>query len=1419
MNFRVEQEAIASGKRYRATFFKSGDPSAVVDVTGAGAFIYQHNSIDQRVPYSNPISRASLTVSLWIQDSNFDTDITQVIFDSISEKLHKVRLEIMDGLGVWQKEWEGYVIRDLCNREETEYPYRLTLVARDTTQIVGDFDTSQTEYNGTLIETIAPILGSTGLGDGVKTLTNFVNDSLPSLTDDYLSQTFFNTKQLADIGADGEVKPISKIEALTRLLKNNNLILFQRGGYWWLVNLSAVYYQQDVTEYDFDGVPQGTSSIESLTAFDVLRQSTKGNLPIPKTITFEYRHNGALFDLSFLEDFQITLPETSRTFSQYFESDGTQKVNITGQVATVTANADDDVFAYISIKAGSVYYNQSTGTWGADFSRYAIKLETGGIPNVPDEYPYSATFSLRTVNVPDPITADSLEVKFYTATDIENDIAYNSNWSALDCRIINNGEFSGNSVTYKKELSGNVSYDYPVTVVYYGDRITYTGKSGFKSNSLDYIIGGWKKRSLSMTGQSFTNLLINDIAGYYDDAKQFMQVDALEGVRIFTRFDYEGETYFVIGSTIDCVQGTSSVTAIEIGDTIFDGDNDEVGDRPDVPIGILSGALEGVETTGLVPERRIDKSEQLVANLTSGQSNLILNVSGDTTVVRVNLNQEATINFLGFKLENENYTGSQRLRDGQEILIIFNSPDIPQNIIMGGGGSGFEPILVAESSTAVRRAKNLVATFKRILVDGVYYWLKIFESAIPSEPEEPAPPIISAPVFSPRGGQYLNPQTVEIINTEDGADIFYTDDDGVPDTPYTGALNIADDTTLTAVAIKNGVSSSEVTEQYQILGYVVSAVVFSPTGGTYQTNVLVSLSTATAGANIYYTVNGSTPDSGSTLYTGAVTVSSTTTIKAIAILTVASIEYSSQVREQTYTIELNPVEPVVDPPIFSPAEGTYTESVQVEITCADSEAIIRYTTDGSEPTSASPIYQLPFLLSGQGEFTVKAITQRAGYQDGEGSAVYTLVPDGGGDAPPKPVLIPESAQFVDSKEVIIAGGATEGVQEFLYTTDGSDPTNASTLYTAPLVITETTVVKAVARFQGQTELSEVRTGIYTKSSSQGYGVGYQLISIPYRASLTAEAINTIFNKKVSAGSIFTFDGAFILVGDNLNVPDKSVRVDIGRGYWLNLSEPVSVNWADEDLLATEFNLLSNRYVYQETSGIPSSWKLVDGGINSPIVGFGVQQFGGLFYNRLYLQATTTGSVPVKFYIDDAVVKCYAEQVFKFKSKLYLPQAISGNIKMGVEVYDKNETSLYVNENTLSVTVGGYDVEEQFTIDSGANDYVLVRPYFTVTHNFPSLPSTFRLGIRERVFTTPLELYEGKIVVDILNTDPTRWVTVGANGKQFSKLRDEDGATSKIVTGSFYEYNGTYLVADIDEMESGKGYYVQFRSDNESYEVD
>ncbi|HZP59133.1 MAG TPA: chitobiase/beta-hexosaminidase C-terminal domain-containing protein, partial [Opitutaceae bacterium] len=122
---------------------------------------------------------------------------------------------------------------------------------------------------------------------------------------------------------------------------------------------------------------------------------------------------------------------------------------------------------------------------------------------------------------------------------------------------------------------------------------------------------------------------------------------------------------------------------------------------------------------------------------------------------------------------------------------------------------------------------------------------------------------------------------------------------------------------------------------------------FNPGGGIYSGAVSAVITSATPGATIRYTTDGSTPSASSgTIYTGPVPVGSTTTIHAIAS---ANGMTDSGVNIVTYVINGSSVAA----PSFSPAPGTYSSAQSVTISDATSGASIRYTTDGSTPSETA----------------------------------------------------------------------------------------------------------------------------------------------------------------------------------------------------------------------------------------------------------------------------------------------------------------------------------------------------------------------------------------------------------------------------------------------------------------------------------
>ena len=162
----------------------------------------------------------------------------------------------------------------------------------------------------------------------------------------------------------------------------------------------------------------------------------------------------------------------------------------------------------------------------------------------------------------------------------------------------------------------------------------------------------------------------------------------------------------------------------------------------------------------------------------------------------------------------------------------------------------------------------------------------------------------------------------------------------------------------------------------------VATPTFSPAAGAVASGTEITISCATDDATIYYTTDGSTPSTSSTVYNPASkpTVTAATTFKAYAVKAGSP---DSEVATAAYTIS----EPVANP-TFDPDGGTYSSAQSVTISCTTPGAAIYYTTDGTEPTTGSTLYS--GAINVDESMTIKAITVKADMANGSAQATYTI---------------------------------------------------------------------------------------------------------------------------------------------------------------------------------------------------------------------------------------------------------------------------------------------------------------------------------------------------------------------------------------------------------------------------------------------
>ena len=197
-------------------------------------------------------------------------------------------------------------------------------------------------------------------------------------------------------------------------------------------------------------------------------------------------------------------------------------------------------------------------------------------------------------------------------------------------------------------------------------------------------------------------------------------------------------------------------------------------------------------------------------------------------------------------------------------------------------------------------------------------------------------------------------------------------------TVYSSTVSITATSTLQAIAYEAGLTNSAVTSGVYTIQCAMPT--FTPAAGTFTTSTAVTISTTTGGATIRYTTNGTTPSSTvGTVYSSAVSITASSTLQAIAY---ESGLTNSAVASGVYTIQCAA-------PTFNPAAGSYT-SATVTISTATSGASIRYTTNGTTPSSTvGTVYSSPVAISATG--TLQAIAYKTGLTNSAvTSGVYTI---------------------------------------------------------------------------------------------------------------------------------------------------------------------------------------------------------------------------------------------------------------------------------------------------------------------------------------------------------------------------------------------------------------------------------------------
>ncbi|HEY3333573.1 MAG TPA: IPT/TIG domain-containing protein [Capsulimonadaceae bacterium] len=223
-----------------------------------------------------------------------------------------------------------------------------------------------------------------------------------------------------------------------------------------------------------------------------------------------------------------------------------------------------------------------------------------------------------------------------------------------------------------------------------------------------------------------------------------------------------------------------------------------------------------------------------------------------------------------------------------------------------------------------------------------------------------------------------------------------------------------------------------------------------PASGKYLVDQPITITGTVEGSSFFYTTDGTLPTPLSTLYTGPIQLSTAVTVTAIAT---APGYLTSGVVQNDYSIQ-----PTTPAPMITPSGGSFTSLTTVVIWDSLAGSTIYYTTDGTDPTTASTVYTGPLVLSSSQ--TIKAFAVAPGYQPSKiTTAKFTI-----NLTVPVPLISPNGGSFTRPQTVTISE-SLEGATIY-YTTDGTAPTTSSAVYSTPLDVSTTQTIRAFAVFPG-----------------------------------------------------------------------------------------------------------------------------------------------------------------------------------------------------------------------------------------------------------------------------------------------------------------------------------------------------------------
>lgn len=336
------------------------------------------------------------------------------------------------------------------------------------------------------------------------------------------------------------------------------------------------------------------------------------------------------------------------------------------------------------------------------------------------------------------------------------------------------------------------------------------------------------------------------------------------------------------------------------------------------------------------------------------------------------------------------------------------------------------------------------------------------------------PGTVAPPYATPAEGTVSINTEVTLASLDSKAQIYYTLDGTEPTAAkgrlYSEPILLAQDTIIKAICVLDGNSSAVRTFTFKVAPELLPPSPSIQTGAVLTSGTTIELTTQ-QGAQIFYTLDGSSPKSDKAMAGSTVTLTGKAG-DAITLTTYARGSDFSDSQTATYVYTISNYENGIK--VNPEAGGKVKEGDVIALETDVTGGTIYYAVGGDSPDSNSA-QGTQVTVGERGDetkFTLKAtvVSDGSKFTGAIASFIYEYM-----EKPVAPkASIPDGAVLLEKQDIVLSADNAD----IYYTLDGTEPDSKSDIYTEPIAITEAATIKTISISKEGAE-SEVATFAYT----------------------------------------------------------------------------------------------------------------------------------------------------------------------------------------------------------------------------------------------------------------------------------------------------------------------------------------------------